>query len=52
MAGACGYIGYNLNDWEGQLLISIYKIRVEKGMVPITRQSIVDIPIQLVTKEH
>jgi hypothetical protein len=39
-AGIGGYIGYNMTGWETQMLDSINKTRVQKGMVPITRKSL------------
>jgi hypothetical protein len=38
--GIGAYIGYNYASWEEEFLGSINKLRVARGMVPITRDSV------------
>jgi hypothetical protein len=40
MAGVGGYVGYNLQSWEDNLLVAVNEKRVQRGMTPITRQSL------------
>lgn len=51
MAGVFGYIGYNMQDWEDKLLASVNEKRIDRGMVPITRQSVVEFPTHLIGKQ-
>ena len=38
MAGACGYIGYNYNSWEKELLGMVNEKRVERGLPAFERE--------------
>jgi len=35
-----GFIGYNYNRWEDELLAAVNDKRVERGMPPINRQNL------------
>lgn len=38
---AFGYIGYNYDRWEGEMLALVNEKRVERGMKPVTREKLV-----------
>lgn len=40
LGGVGGYIGYNLQTWEEELLVSVNEKRLQRGMTPITRQTL------------
>jgi hypothetical protein len=40
MAIIGGYVGYNYNKWENQLLELLNEKRVEKGLAPMKREDV------------
>ena len=41
IGGIGGYIGYNYSTWEQDLLTAVNEKRLQRGMVPIDRKTIV-----------
>jgi len=40
MAGVGGYVGYHMQGWEDKLLLDVNAKRVQRGLLPITRESL------------
>jgi hypothetical protein len=40
MAGIGAYIGYHFQSWENQLLVDVNEKRVQRGLIPISRESL------------